>query len=278
MSTPSRRSQSASPLALFAGLFDDAAVFPPGSYPVDVALQRRFERAATVDARYVGSLLAPPALIDRILQEVHPVTVVVIGRPGADLDEVLGSADAVAQDSTHALAGVQLARQGGWEKIIGLGVPVAVELPAGDYERGLDSLVPHRFQVLAKLRTGATPNNDVPSCAQLAAFIVACHEREVSFKLTGGMHHAISHGAGDEREFGFLNVLAAVNAVLDGVTAVDLAAILDEREAARVLEHVGRIDDGRAHDVRNLFQSYGCCDVDDPIRDLRTLGLIEENL
>lgn len=262
------------PPALFSGLFDDAAVFPPGNFPIDIALARRMDRSVTVDARYVGPLLAPPSLVEQILRRPQPVDVVVIGRPGADLEEVLTTAQTIADDETHSLAGVQVARQGGWEKLISLDVPIAIELSADDHTAGLDSLVPHRFQVLAKLRTGATPSNDVPTPAQLAGFITDCHQRGLTFKLTGGMHRAISHGEGAEREFGFLNVLAATQRVIDHHH--DIAALLDERDTDAVLAVIGEIDEQRAHEVRALFQSYGCCDVDHPINDLRTLALIEE--
>ncbi|MBC9956705.1 hypothetical protein [Yimella sp. cx-51] len=264
------------PPVLFAGLIDDAAVFPPGSHPIDVALARRFERSATTDARYVGSLLIPAAHVDRTLREVHPVPIVMIGRPGTPLDDALKAAREVTASGTHALAGIQVAHQDGWQRCLDLGVPVAIEVPADDFEQRLNDLVPQRFQTLAKLRTGSTPANPVPTPAQLAAFITACRDRELSFKLTGGMHHAITHDAGQERQFGFLNVLAAVDAALRADAPSAIAQLLDVESPEVIVDAVCALDDTHAHDVRTLFQSYGCCDVDDPINDLRTLGLIEE--
>lgn len=260
--------------ALFDALIDDAAVFPPGSYPIDQALGRRVDRLATTDARFVGSFLVPPAMVERVLREAHPVPVVVIGRPGADLDQVLEAAGRVADDPVHALAGVQVGHGPQWQRVLELGVPVAIEVPAQGADEQLNSLVPQRFQALAKLRTGATEHNPVPTAAQLAAFITGCHERGLSFKLTGGMHHALTHVEGAEREFGFLNVLVATDLVTRGAAGAE--SVLDERDADTVVAAVRRIGD--AGRVRDLFQSYGCCDVDDPIHELRALGLIQETL
>lgn len=266
---------STSPPALFAGLFDDAAVFPPGNHAIDEALRRRFERAATTDARYVGSFLLPPTMIERCLQEVHPVDVVVIGRPGTPLDDVIDAANTLAHNNTHALAGVQIALQGGWEKLLDLGVPVAIELSPVELGTGLNALMPHREQVAAKLRTGSTPTNPVPTPTQLAQFVDDCMRCGLSFKLTGGMHRALTHDTEVEREFGFLNVLAATHLITQGSAAAakDAERMLDaDRDEA--LGAVQSIDDSDAQTVRDWFLSFGCCDVDDPIDDLRTLGLI----
>ncbi|HNQ07315.1 MAG TPA: hypothetical protein PKH97_09040, partial [Tetrasphaera sp.] len=51
------------PRALFADLFDDAAVFPPGNSPLDAAVagHRRLRRSPYADL--VGPLLLPPASV-----------------------------------------------------------------------------------------------------------------------------------------------------------------------------------------------------------------------
>lgn len=257
---------------LFVGLIDDAAVFPPGSHPIDEALRRRFDRAATTDARYVGSFLVPPALVTRTLAEVHPVPVVVIGRPGAELGAVIAAAESVAGSDIHALAGIQVGHQVGWEQTLELGVPAALEVDPANAEATLDSIAPQRFQVSAKVRTGATETNPVPTPEQLATFLVGARDRGLSVRLTGGLHHAITHGTDAGREFGFLNVLAAIDRLL--TADVEPTALLDERDAAVVLDAVRAIDDARAHAVRDFFTGFGCCEVDDPIRELHTLGLI----
>ncbi|WP_431843578.1 hypothetical protein [Calidifontibacter indicus] len=69
------------------------------------------------------------------------------------------------------------------------------------------------------------------------------------------------------------NVLAAIDALMTSTD--DASTVLDERRPEIVTEAVCAIDEPRAHAVRELFGGYGCCDVAEPIAELRTLGLID---
>jgi len=46
--------------------------------------------------------------------------------------------------------------------------------------------------VRAKFRTGSTTETPVPTQTELAIFIRAAVDHDLSFKLTGGLHHAFS--------------------------------------------------------------------------------------
>ncbi|NHN54500.1 hypothetical protein G9U51_01730 [Calidifontibacter sp. DB0510] len=255
---------------LFATLFDDAAVFPPGNAPLVDAIARRLDRAGRDDETYVGPLLVPPRLVAEALSATHPLPIVVVGRPGTPCDEILDAAKTVAAHQLHSLSGIQLGHAPGWEAALELAVPVSVELAAGDLTP-LAALAVHRGSVAGKLRTGATPDIPVPSPEQLAAFIAASLAGGLRFRLTGGLHFAVSHGDGEGREFGFLNVIAATAALQDGTDPHDAAALLDERSEAIVVERIRSITDPVR--VRSAFASYGCCEVTDPIAEIRRLHL-----
>jgi hypothetical protein len=70
---------------------------------------------------------------------------------------------------------------------------------------------------------------------------------------------------------GFLNVLRATRASLDGAAVDEVAALLDEADAGRLL-------DGTALDAlagaRRWFTSFGSCSISDPLDDLTELGLV----
>ncbi|BDZ58740.1 hypothetical protein [Barrientosiimonas endolithica] len=137
-------------------------------------------------------------------------------------------------------------------------------------------------QVRAKLRTGSTPSNAVPSASALGGFIASATGQGLSFKLTGGLHRAVSHRTstadGGEDQFGFLNVLLATDQILRGSSTAQAVTLLEQRDSDVIAGLVRELDDPRIASVRNAFHSYGCCDVLDPIHDLSDLGLIEENL
>lgn len=56
----------ATPLSLFAGLVDDAALFPPGNAPMDVALRAHAQHRAASYVEMVGSFLCPVSRIDEL--------------------------------------------------------------------------------------------------------------------------------------------------------------------------------------------------------------------
>jgi hypothetical protein len=257
---------------LFTQLVDDAAVFPPGNFSLSEAIDRRSARRGTPASDFVGPLLLPPQLVEEALEDHSGLVITVIGRKETPIAEVIAGAENVADASGHALSGVEVAAVDGWEAVLDLAVPVAVEVPTGAAGRALlPGIAAQEGQVVAKLRTGSTPTNSVPSVADTAAFITECVEQGVAFKLTGGLHRAIAHTTDDEDQFGFLGVLLAVHAALLGG---DVAASLTNRDKDSTDSAIRALSEADAVTARNVFTSFGCCDVLDPIRDLAALGLI----
>jgi hypothetical protein len=128
----------------------------------------------------------------------------------------------------------------------------------------------------AKYRTGGVTSDAFPSEDELAAFLAACARRDVAFKLTAGLHHAVRGTSAEGFEqHGVLNVLVAVHHALAG--DLDVAGTLADRDAEALAARVGAWTDAEAAAVRRLFRSFGCCGVTDPLDDLRALGLLEED-
>ena len=61
-------------------------------------------------------------------------------------------------------------------------------------------------------------------------------------------------------------MLAATRAAYDGAPVADVAALLDDRDPALP----AAADLARA---RRWFTSFGSCSIDEPLADLRTMGL-----
>jgi hypothetical protein len=144
--------------------------------------------------------------------------------------------------------------------------------PTASWLAALDEIaaMDHRL----KLRTGGVQADAFPSSDELAACIGAALDRELRFKCTAGLHHAVRHRDPDTgfEHHGFLNVLFATRASLDGAGLTDVAAVLDETDA-KVL---GRLaDDAGLASARRWFTSFGSCSVVDPVHDLTGLGLLD---
>ena len=270
--------------ALFHGLFDDAAVFPPGLAPLPQAIADHVTRQSNSCADLVGPLLLPASAIEDFLrlQRAQQVDVALIGRPGTDLTLVGDALSRLDEDPDVTLSGTEIGWSPDWHQALGWGASLSIEVPRGsEQERALSDLqkhADHKTQVQAKFRTGSTPERPVPTPTELATFIRACVDHDLSFKLTGGLHHAISQTTPEgESQFGFLNVIAATRwALAHGAEVPEMVSILSQRDPEPILEIITRMSQADASVVRAFFTAYGCCNVMDPIGDLAALGLIEE--
>ncbi len=134
-----------------------------------------------------------------------------------------------------------------------------------------------------KIRTGGVKRDMTPSSEQIACLIRACRAGGVAFKATAGLHHALHHHDDTSAavQHGFFNVLGA--AILAHALDLDEASIqevLDDENAADF-----RFDNGfswrdsRASDEQiasgrdRLILSFGSCSFEEPLEDLRRLGL-----
>ncbi|GAA3547615.1 hypothetical protein AFL01nite_22630 [Aeromicrobium flavum] len=224
----------------FARLFDDAAMFPPGNAPVDVAVKAHLGR----DSDLVGPLVCDLARVPAVIAEAtEPLGIAVVGR----VEDVVPALGLVA-GSPVSVASAEIL--GPVRALAGLPVrPVAVEMPWGD---GLG--VPD--DAVLKLRCGG---DHVPTVDELAAAIRHCVEHDQPFKLTAGLHAAIAH----DGAHGFVNVMAAV-----------VAAMRGDDPAPVLTAAADRLDLASLGESRRLLRSIGTCDLDEPLAGLRGLGLI----
>lgn len=288
MSTPERlggvRADRPAERTLFQALFDDAAVFPPGLSPLPRAVRDHVARQSSSYADLVGPLLLPANAIEEFIDLQRPpqVNVVVIGRPGTDLllvGEALSRLDA---DPGVTPTGVEIAWSPDWHHALGWDARLSIEVPrGGGLEDALGDIQEHAHhpgQVQAKFRTGSTPERPVPTPTELATFIRACVDHDLGFKLTGGLHHAVSLTTDEgEDQFGFLNIIAATRwALAHGAEIPEMDSLLSVRDPVPILDIITRMSQADASVLRAFFTAYGCCAVLDPIGDLATLALIKE--
>jgi len=288
VSTPEQsvglRAERPAERALFRALFDDAAVFPPGRAPIPRAVTDHVERQSSSCADLVGPLLLPASAIEDFLRLQRPqqVDVALIGRPGTDLTLVGDALLRLDEDPGVTLTGIEIGWSPDWHQTLRWGASLSIEVPRGsEQERALSDIQERPDDpnpVQAKFRTGSTPDSPVPTSTELATFIRACVDHDLGFKLTGGLHHAISHTTVDgEDQFGFLNVISATRwALAHGAEVPEMESLLSERDPAPILDIITRMSQADASVVRAFFTAYGCCEVMDPIGDLAALGLTRE--
>lgn len=278
------RADSPAPRSLFARLIDDAAVFPPGLAPLPQAVADHLAGADHPSADLVGPLLiaasSAPELRD--LDRAAALRVVLIARVGTPLATVSDGLETLAGLADIDVAAVEIGWSEHWQDALAWGRPVTVEVPreSASLATALAELGAHRGSsevlIQAKLRTGSTPAQPVPTSAELAHFIASCVEADQRFKLTGGLHHVLAHTTADgEDQHGLLNVLAATHQAIQGAQAPAVESTLAGRDARALVAAVADLTSAEATAVRGLFTAYGCCGVLDPIGELAALGLID---
>ena len=171
-----------------------------------------------------------------------------------------------------------------------LGAHVFVELPVagGDPRPLIDAACANG--VRAKVRLGGVTPEAFPATADVARFIVACADAKLPFKATAGLHHLVrgeypvtyAPDAPLGTMFGFLNVFLAAAFAHGGLPIGEVEQLLEERDPAALSFDA----DGaawRAHRLTPLAlararregaTSFGSCSFEEPVEELRSLGLL----
>jgi hypothetical protein len=271
----------------FAGLVDDAAIFPPGDAPLPDAVAAYVARREEWYADLVGPLVVRDTDLPGVPVEV-PVSVVLTGGAGAidgvatlaerkghrlvGLEAAVRDLDDLAGNVRRITTAVESARVAGLLD----GTEVYVELPqtdpTHDWLVAADAVAEAEHHL--KLRTGGVEAHLFPPAATVAAWIDAALDRETSFKCTAGLHHAVRHRDHETgfEHLGFLNVLLATRVAFDGGTRDEVTQVLDDHYANDLVAMARQSD---LIGARRWFTSYGSCSVSEPLEELLGLGLMD---
>jgi hypothetical protein len=272
--------------ALFAGLFDDATLYPPASLDLPHAVRAHAGHRLSWYADMLGPFVCNTvrlAALDtqaaRLALEPVDVALVVpdgIGAVAAGV-EIVDSCEHLRLRSVEVPLGADRLTEA--SRVLG---PLAerqvtgyVEIPVVRVsERDVHDMCAAGLRL--KLRTGGTTIDAFQTEDQLAAPIVMCAAELLPFKCTAGLHNALRHRDRDTLfdHHGFLNVaLAARTAAATGSLAATSAA-LAERDAHTVAVGVRALSVTGVAAVRELFASFGTCSITEPVGDLTAMGLV----
>jgi hypothetical protein len=287
------------PSPLLRALVDDAAMFPPGNAEADeaVAAHRRY-RAAWF-AAIIGPLVVADSALGSVARAIQAevtadepdgsLAVSMVNTTGAGgllslanrrtsgltivaVESALRDLDDLAQNAARVVAAAE-----------GLDddIRVFVEIPyAPGWERAVAEV--EAAGHFGKIRVGGPDPADTPSAQQLGRQLSVLIEADLPFKATAGLHHAVAvdqsadpaTGGPGQRRHGFLNLLAAVDALIEGAAPSDATEILTRTDGAGLASEIAAWDAARMTRVRRRLVSFGCCGVLDPVQDLVGLGLL----
>jgi hypothetical protein len=245
---------------LFGGLFDDAAIFPPGNTPMDVAVAAHRARQGSP---LVGPFVCSLARFGELAEAAAggPVIKVSLVLPGPVSE--IPAADGV---DVVALEGPSLTTSGA--------LPGYTEISCREIDAPCVAAL-RETGLRLKIRTGGVRADAFPDESELARALWAAVRGGIAFKLTAGLHDPIRHRdpvTGFEHH-GFLNVLLATARALQGY---EIERALADQDGDRVAAAVAAIDEVLVKAVRHHFVSFGTCSIDEPVAGLRRYRLLED--
>jgi hypothetical protein len=277
--------------ALLAEIVDYAGLFPPAGLDMPSAVSAYDRYRTSGQGWMLGAFVVSAARLSELAA--------VLPEPGASSWPVSVLAPSLAAlpksyDARLEIRALEiaphepraiLAESGGWPE----GVRTFFEVSLDErMESRLDAI--ERIGASAKVRTGGVTAEAFPPARRLAELVRACAERGVRFKATAGLHHA-HHGCYPltyEREsasasmFGFLDfaLVAALlrSARVDPGEAASLltgnpGAVVREGDGLRWKGHpISATEIGALRDT--LFLSFGSCSFEEPVADLKRMGLL----
>ena len=244
--------------ALLTRLIDYAGLYPPAALPLAGVTARYQHYAASPESWILNRLVLPAAHLSAI-ESSWRITLLVDGDPGA------------VPPAIECFETRQPRR---------LSLPTYCEAPL--------AAIP--YDAFAKVRTGGLTPDAIPSPESLAEFILDAARRPIAFKATAGLHHpirgerALTYAAASPRAVmhGFLNVFIAAVFAWHGADYPQLIDIVAETDA-RAFEFSDAEIRWRGNLVtteqvasarRDFAHSFGSCSFEEPIADLRRLGLL----
>jgi hypothetical protein len=273
---PVVRSVEDARVALLSRLIDHAPLFPPASLDLPEALEEDRRARAHPAAFMLGRFVCPASGLSE-LPDVRRGVSVVLDAPldsgvwlkpdprGGERPKVTGVW--LQPDPGVEVEAIETAALDDLGELPGLAPEVYVEIPLDDaLDHRLDEVV--SLGLRAKVRCGGS---STPEVEALAGFIRACAKREVVFKATAGLHHAVRR----DDDHGFVNLLAAV------VFGDEEAALAESDPEAFTLHSSGFSWRGRsalpaelARARRECLHSIGSCSFFEPVEELEELGML----
>lgn len=280
--------------AMFAELFDDAAIFPPGNLPLAQAVEQHYQFRASRRHPFIGTFVVGAKSLDdleRVLEglrnrapgKLAPINLsVTVPLPAVSkalqrADEISGVQvasievsvpDGISADQIVASLRSELAHRNR---------PLSTFIEVPRDERA-PILISHMRdgEFFAKFRTGGIRQELYPSVDDLAESIRAAVAANIPFKATAGLHHALRNTDPETMfdQHGFLNVLLAAQDAREGKPLSTIADTLAERDRESLRTRAEQLDPA----VRAMFLSFGTCSVTDPITELVELGFLDSSL
>ncbi len=284
--------------ALLSGAIDYAGLFPPARLDMATAVARYLSHRASTDAWALGRFVVPVARLGELVAVTSagagggapliPLTALIGAATADDVDAIEAfnrecSLNGARVDAVEVKAATEGVIRAVLAAIPGRWVRYVEIVALGDGTAGaLDELA--RGGACAKVRTGGTSPEAIPTPERLLGFLEAAARRKLPFKATAGLHHPVRglHPLTGDPEgpsgvmYGYFNLMIAAAILWRGgdrtlareaLLESDLAAFTINGDA--LLWHDLRFDGDALGRMRTeFFHGFGSCSFREPLEEL----------
>jgi hypothetical protein len=290
---------------LLTGIIDYAGIFPPASLPLSKAWNNYLDYLNSPYSWMLGKFICPAKLLPELgnlideSKEKQTIDVSVIGSSGEEdfnpvFSFISGHEKRVKVETIEVRALSQVNFKEFLEvllKKMNKTLPGIKNLfceVSESFEetvRIMSVISQKQPELCFKVRTGGTETSAFPSSEQIANAIKLCRDNNVKIKCTAGLHHPIRHFNKEvnTKMHGFLNVFTAgvLSHSLD-LSEEQLTEILNDEKVDNFMffeegfswkkynASIEQISEAR----KNFIVSFGSCSFDEPVNDLKALGLL----
>ena len=276
--------------ALLSELIDYAGLFPPASLDMQTAWRNYQGYRSGPDQWMLGRFVISASRLPELQTAAggkttgSALTVLI----GSNVEQDLAAAAKAGADSVELKASTVTQIRSAAERLPA-GMTAYFEIPIAGDPSGLVTAIGETGG-RAKVRTGGVTADAFPGPRDLARFMQCCADEQVAFKATAGLHHPVRslHRLTSDADsdsvvmHGFLNLFIAAALLRAGEERQKVNRLLEDQS-----EKSFQFEDGLAKwkdeelDVeqlldarKNLAIAFGSCSFDEPIAELKQLGII----
>ena len=289
--------------ALLTGAIDYAGLFPPSQLSMEEAVLNFARYRASQESWLLGRFIVPVARLDELKEAASPIV-----EHEKEPWRISALAAEDIYDTFRRLTRFNEQNSGGFHvdtlevkaNTVSKIENTVDAMPGGVkafFEIGLGQNFAELIATLAidrqhaKIRTGGVKPDEFPGSRDIIRFVRTCLAGTVPFKATAGLHHPIrcfrpltyAEGGPSGTMHGFLNMFLMTGYARESYKPDTLEELMEEEfgevfhfdELGVTWRGENFLSNWQLERLRRLgIQSFGSCSFEEPVEDLKALGLL----
>jgi hypothetical protein len=273
-------------------LIDYAGLFPPASLSLRDAIENYASYKSSNDAWMLGRFILPASKIEELSRTISDIsfteTWFISALVGDNLESELEAIDEFNEKNKDIVIDTIETKLTDKEMRLPSHLTCFIEVPLTVEFNKLTWIEENNYR--AKIRTGGVTADMIPAGKDLVSLLKQFATSGVGFKATAGLHHAttstypLTYEKDSPRAqmHGFLNLFLSAAFIYHGMSEADAFDVLRETSLNAFEFYDGGVSWG-AHNLtseeilkvrQNFAYSFGSCSFEEPVDDLRKLGLL----